>query len=214
VKHQAEPVAYLWWLVSRASGIVALILISLSVMIGLAMSSNALGRPGTKRILAKLHEHVAVTALLAIGGHGASLLGDHWLRPGLSGIAVPFAMAYRPAFTGIGIIGGYLALVLGPSFYLRRRIGARRWRRLHSLIAVAWMLSVVHAFGSGSDAHQLWLRVLALAPAIPIAYLFVVRIFKPTPSRQRHSVEHARRRPSAFSGARSFVAGSAMERSD
>jgi methionine sulfoxide reductase heme-binding subunit len=176
VKPQAAPIAYLWWLVSRASGIVALVLISLSVIMGLTMATKVLRRPGARRTLAKLHEHVALTALLAIGAHGLSLLGDHWLRPGLSGIALPFAMAYRPQFTGVGIIGGYLALVLGPSFYLRRRIGARRWRRLHGLIAIAWLLSAVHALGAGSDAQQLWLRALVFFPAVPIAYLFVLRV--------------------------------------
>src|SRR5581483_11686966 len=121
----------MWWLVSRASGIVALALVSLSVVIGLAMATKVIRRPGLKRACVRLHEHVALIALLAIAVHGLALLGDRWLRPGLRGIAVPFAISYRPQFTGLGIIAGYLALLLGPSFYVRRRIGARRWRQLH-----------------------------------------------------------------------------------
>ena len=45
---------------------------------------------------------------------------------------MPFAMGYRPIVTGIGIIAGYLAALLGLSFYARRRIGARLWRRAHA----------------------------------------------------------------------------------
>ena len=148
---RAEPLHYLWWLVSRASGIVALLLISLSVLMGLAMATKILRRPGLKRGAARMHELVALIALVAIGLHGASLLGDHWLKPGVRGIALPFAMSYRPQFTGVGIIAGYLALLLGPSFYLRRRIGARRWRKLHRMTALAWLLSVLHTLGAGSD---------------------------------------------------------------
>lgn len=186
MRRQAEPIHFLWWLVSRASGIVALVLISLSVIMGLAMAAKILGRPGVKRTVAKLHEHVALTALLAIAAHGLSLLGDHWLNPGWAGITVPFALAYRPQFTGIGIIGGYLALLLGPSFYLRRRIGARRWRRLHTLIFATWILCAAHALGAGSDAQRLWLRAIVVVPAVPIAYLFALRVL-------RGDVKHARK---------------------
>jgi methionine sulfoxide reductase heme-binding subunit len=178
VRRQAEPISFLWWLVSRASGIVALVLISLSVIMGLAMATRILARPGAKRTLAKLHEHVALTALLAIGAHGLSLLGDQWLRPGWAGITVPFALGYRPQYTGIGIVGGYMAVLLGPSFYLRRRIGARRWRRLHTLIFVSWLLCAAHTLGAGSDAQRLWLRAIVFVPAVPIAYLLVLRLLR------------------------------------
>ncbi len=187
----AQPINYLWWLVSRASGIVALCLISLSVILGLAMAAKVLSRPGLKRGAMKLHEHVALTGLLAIGGHGLSLLGDHWLKPGWGGITIPFAMSYKPQFTGVGIIAGYLALLLGPSFYLRRRIGARRWRRLHSLIALAWLASAIHALGAGSDAHKLWLQAIVVAPVIPIVYLLVLRLLKPERSHSRVAPERS-----------------------
>lgn len=198
MRRQAEPIHFLWWLVSRASGIVALVLISLSVIMGLAMAARVFGRSGAKRAVAKLHEHVALTALLAIGAHGLSLLGDHWLKPGWVGITVPFALTYRSTFTGIGIIGGYLALLLGPSFYLRRRIGARRWRRLHTLIFVTWILSAAHTLGAGSDAQRVWLRAIVVMPAVPIAYLFALRVLRGDAKRARKA---AAPRTSATSGA-------------
>ena len=187
----ARPIDCIWWLVSRASGIVALVLITLSVLIGLAMAAKLLRRPGLKRSLIKLHEHVALTALLAIGAHGVALLGDQWLKPGWRGITIPFALSYRPQFTALGIIAGYIALLLGPSFYLRRRIGTRRWRRLHSLILVVWVLSAVHTLGTGSDARTLWLRLLVLAPGVAVIYLVVLRILKPENQTRR---EKPRRR--------------------
>jgi sulfoxide reductase heme-binding subunit YedZ len=158
--------------------VVALILISVSVLLGLAMAAKMVRRPGVKRSMVRLHEHVALAALLAIAAHGLALLGDAWLRPGLRGIAVPFAMSYRPTFTGLGIIGGYLAFLLGPSFYLRRRIGARRWRALHRGTIAIWLLSAVHTLGAGSDAHTVWLRVVVLVPLAPIVYLLVLRLMR------------------------------------
>jgi hypothetical protein len=90
-----------------------------------------------------------------------------------------------PRFHGGGHHRRYIALALGPSFYLRRRIGARRWRGLHRATVVAWLLAVVHALGSGSDATTTWLRIIVLAPTVPIAYLLVLRILRPKPSAAR-----------------------------
>jgi sulfoxide reductase heme-binding subunit YedZ len=173
------PLHVIWWLVSRASGVIALVLISLSVIMGLAMAAKVLRRPALKRAVVRLHEHVALIALAAIAIHGAALLGDTWLKPGLRGITVPFALSYRPAFTGAGIIAGYLAVLVGPSFYIRRRIGAKRWRALHRATALVWILAVVHALGSGSDAAAVWLRAVVLVPAVPIVYLLVLRGLSP-----------------------------------
>ena len=117
-----------WWLAGRASGVVALALVTLSVGIGLTMSARLMRRPGLARRLTAVHEQAALAGLVAIAVHGLTLLGDPWLHPGLSGITVPFAAAYRPFWTGLGIIGGWLAAVLGLSFYVRRWIGPRLWR--------------------------------------------------------------------------------------
>ena len=82
---KAQPTQLIWWLISRASGIVAVVLISLSVLMGLAMAARLL-RPAHKRAVVRLHEYVAVLSLVAIAVHGVTLLGDTWLKPGVTGI--------------------------------------------------------------------------------------------------------------------------------
>jgi sulfoxide reductase heme-binding subunit YedZ len=81
-----------------------------------------------------------------------TLLGDSWLNPGPGGIALPFTMAYRPLWTGSGIIAGWLAALLGLTFYLRRWIGARLWRRAHRLTVVGFGLAIAHTIGAGTDS--------------------------------------------------------------
>jgi sulfoxide reductase heme-binding subunit YedZ len=196
-----DPTRVIWWLVSRASGVLALVLISLSVLIGLAMATKVLRRPGLKRVCIRLHEHIALIALVAIAVHGLALLGDHWLKPGLRGIAVPFALSYKTQFTGLGIIAGYLAVVLGPSFYLRRRIGARRWRQLHRATVIVWVLVVVHTLGAGSDGTSMWLRGIVLVSGVPIVYLLVLRVLQ--------GDTRVRRAPSRPADARSAAVQSA-----
>jgi len=172
-----DPTHYIWWLLSRSAGIVALTLVSFSVLIGLTMSTKILKRPGLGRKLVRLHEHVALVALAAMVVHGATLLGDPWMKVGIKGAVVPFTMSYRPLYTGLGIVAAYLAGLLGLSFYARRRIGARLWRKLHRATAAVWVLGIVHTLGAGSDASTVWLRVVMLVTGAPIVFLLLVRIF-------------------------------------
>lgn len=180
-----DPANYLWWLVSRAAGIVALTLISLSVLIGLTMATKILRRPGLPRKLARLHEHLALVALGAIGVHGVTLLGDHWLHPSVGALLVPFTLGYRPIFTGLGIIAGYLAALFALSFYVRRQIGARLWRKLHRGTVVVWILGVVHTIGAGTDATTPWLRLMMLLTGAPIVFLALLRILHREPPARR-----------------------------
>jgi methionine sulfoxide reductase heme-binding subunit len=164
---------HLFWITSRAAGGAALLLASASVALGLMMSSKR--KSPNKRDLRALHEALSLTTLAMVALHGLALLGDAFLNPGLTGIAVPFASAYRPVWTGLGIIAGYGLGALGLSYYLRDHIGAARWRRVHRLTAVFWLLAIVHTIGAGSDASQVWFLAISGALVIPAALLLALR---------------------------------------
>src|SRR5215204_4640243 len=132
-----NPVDHTWWLASRASGIVAMILITASVLIGLTLSTRVLKGPGLSRWLAAAHEQAALGGLVAIALHGVTLLGAPFLQPGVTGITVPCAMDYETLWGGIGIVGGYMAALTGLTCYAKKRVGVARWRELHRLTIVA-----------------------------------------------------------------------------
>jgi sulfoxide reductase heme-binding subunit YedZ len=169
-----NPADHAWWLASRASGIVAILTLSGSVLLGLVLSTRVVRGPGLPKWVSTAHEQSALTALVAIALHGVTLLGDPFLRASLADITIPFQSDYRPLYTGLGVVGGYLAAALGLSFYVRKRIGAARWRKLHRLTIVAYALAVVHTIGAGTDSG--WLNYVVLTPAGPIAVLFVQRL--------------------------------------
>jgi len=166
-----DPLDYGWWLASRSAGIVAYLLLSAAVLLGLAMALR-IGSPRVRRASRGIHEQLALVALGATAAHGLLLLADPWLRPGLSGLLVPFASGYRPFWTGLGVLGGYLAAGLSFTYYARARLGARRWRKAHRFIPVAWAMAALHVAGAGTDAVSLWLQVpLALTAALVLALL-------------------------------------------
>jgi sulfoxide reductase heme-binding subunit YedZ len=165
-----------WWLASRASGLVALGLVTISVALGLTMAGRLSKKPGANRALSAIHEQTAVTGLVAIAVHGLTLLGDPWLHPGPGGISIPFVIDYRPLWTGLGIIGGWLAAVLGLSFYMRKRIGPRLWRKAHRATIIVFALGVAHTLGAGTDAASPWLFYPLILVSAWIAVLFAARV--------------------------------------
>jgi sulfoxide reductase heme-binding subunit YedZ len=164
---------HLFWITSRASGCAAVLLASASVAVGLMMSSRR--ATANKRDLRAVHEALSLTTLAMVALHGLSLLGDPYLNPGLAGTAIPFVGFYRPLWTGLGIVAGYGLGALGLTYYLRDRIGAARWRRLHRLTAIFWLAAVAHTIGAGSDAAQWWFLGLSAALVIPAGALLILR---------------------------------------
>ena len=170
-----DPSEHVFWLASRAAGVVALLLVSLSVGLGLALSGRITVRPGARAALRDLHQAVALSSLGAIAAHGGLLLGDAYLRPGLAGVLLPFQMQSQPVWTGIGILAGWLAMIVGLSFYVRRWITVGVWRWLHRWTLAVYVMALAHAFGSGTDAGAPWLLAIVALTALPIVFLATYR---------------------------------------
>jgi methionine sulfoxide reductase heme-binding subunit len=187
-----DPGQHIFWIASRSLGVVALMLAALSVGLGLAMSGRLVKGAEPRGRLKQLHEATALASLIAIAGHGLALLGDSYLHPGLSGISIPFAVSYRSFWTGLGILGGYLAAILGLTYYVRGWIGPKLWRRLHRWTLVVYLLGAVHTIGAGTDAGTPWLIAILVATAAPIALLAAIRWLPPSASpptrRRRHRI--------------------------
>ena len=167
---------YGWWLASRASGIAALVFLTLSVFLGLMMASKVMRRPTVRRWATAVHEQSSLAAIFAITVHGVTLIADPWLKPGVTGILIPFTMDYRPIYTGIGTIAGILAIFLGLSFYARRDIGSKLWRNLHRATVIVYAMAIIHTLGAGTDASALWMKWWLLITTPPIVLLFIYRV--------------------------------------
>lgn len=171
----AVPIA---WLVARAAGLVAFGLLTLSVWLGLGMSTRLLG-PKRQKALLGLHRTLVWTALAMLGLHGTALLFDPFLHFGPAAALVPFAAPWKPGAVAMGIVAGWLSLTLAASFRLRKVIGQKGWRRLHYASFVAFALALGHALLVGTDLHGLRGPVLALVAAGPVLWLGFYRLLVP-----------------------------------
>jgi methionine sulfoxide reductase heme-binding subunit len=168
------PSEDLFWITSRAAGTAALVLSSLTVSAGLTMGAKMLKRSGPDRRI--IHETLSLSVMVAIAIHGLSLLGDKWLHPSLLQVTIPFLASYKTLTTSIGIVAGWAFVFLGLSYYLRRRIGQKRWQLIHRFTLLAWALGLVHAFTTGTDAGKTWFIALIVLTAAPALVLLPIRI--------------------------------------
>ncbi len=181
-----EVSTHLFWITSRAAGTTALVLASTTVCMGLAMGM----RPGASaKVRAperrSIHESLALATMVAIVVHGLSLIGDSYLRASLIDVTVPFVSSYKTLPTSLGILAGWGLVFFGVSYYLRRRIGVKRWRVIHRLTVVAWLAGVVHTFTEGTDAGQPWFIALVALPIAAGAALLAARLVPLMCSRAR-----------------------------
>jgi len=193
-----EVSTHLFWLTSRAAGTTALVLSSLAVSMGLVLGISARGRTLLPALSAPerrgIHEALALATMVAIAIHGLSLVGDSYLHPSLVDVTLPFVSSYKTLPTSLGIIAGWGLTLLGLSYYARRRIGMRRWRVLHRLTVLAWILGVVHTFTEGTDAGQPWFIALMLLPLLACAALLLTRLTGRAPG---HALPRGNPEPSA-----------------
>jgi sulfoxide reductase heme-binding subunit YedZ len=173
---------HFFWITSRAAGTMALLFSSVAVAVGLTMGNNLLkGRGPDLRVT---HEALSLATIVALVVHAVSLLGDSFLHPSLADIAIPFVSGYMTLWTTLGIVAGWMMIILGLSFYARARIGQQRWRKLHRFTALAWVLGLAHSFGEGTDAGQMWFLVATGVVALPAAALLVARLSGGRPAPQ------------------------------
>lgn len=170
-----EPKAF--WYLSRASAMVAYVLLWLSMIMGLLMT-NRLARtwPGVAQAL-DLHQHVGLLGLAFSLFHVLILLGDQYIGYTLRQLFTPFAStAYHPIAVGLGQIGLY---IMGPvilSFYVRRWIGQRAWRAVHFLSFALFLLALGHGLLSGSDSGVAWIQDLYWISGGSVLFLTVYRV--------------------------------------
>ena len=162
-----------FWITSRAAGLVALLAASLAVALGLMMSTRMRTKLGDLRVI---HESLSLATMVALAVHALSLLGDSYLSPSLADVTIPFASSYERLWMGVGLIAGWMFVILGLSYYVRGRIGPARWRKLHRFTALAWVLGVGHALMMGTDAGAAWFLVAAALVVIPAGALLIHRL--------------------------------------
>ena len=166
-----------YWYLSRAAGVVAYLLLWGSVAWGLLLSSK-IGKGRIRPpVLLDAHQFLSSLAIGFALFHGLILMGDHYLSFPLSAVLVPFAGSYKPALVAAGQIGLWLSVLVMASFYVRKRIGQKRWRTLHYTSFVGFWIVLLHSVFIGSESGQPLLAATYVVTAGSVLFLTFYRIF-------------------------------------
>lgn len=149
------------WALGRGTGVVALVMFTVSLVLGIATRSGrsmlGVGRFG----VAELHRTAALTGTALIALHLGTLVLDPLAQLRLVDFVVPFLGAYRPIWLGLGTLAVDVLMVVTVVSLLRERVGPRVFRAVHWATYALWPMALVHALGNGSDSGTLWLRSVA-----------------------------------------------------
>ncbi len=191
--------ATLNWAIARAGGFTALLLLTLAVVAGLAMSIQWQSASRWPRLVNnELHNFLTLFATIFVSIHVLSVWIDPFTHFNWYEVFIPFMSSYRPFWTALGIISLYLGLAIGITTLLRPRIGYRWWRRLHIFTLLIYALVVLHGITSGSDTQTWWGVTIYAASLLAVCPFVAIRVLKQlrTPQKKRpvQSLATSRRR--------------------
>lgn len=172
-----------FWLLARASGLTAYVLLTLSVLVGLVVKSRPFAalKPAA---VTDLHRILAMLGLGALVGHAAALVLDSTVHVSIPGLFVPGLVSYRPVWTSFGVLAAELMVLVYASFSMRKRIGPKNWRRLHWATYAIFGAATVHGIAAGTDTTRPWAFALYVAAVGSVAVAATWRFLVP-PTRAR-----------------------------
>jgi hypothetical protein len=151
------------WYLTRGFGLVALILLTVSVVMGITQAVRY-ARPGLPRfVVSGLHRNASLLAVVVLAVHVATAVMDSYAPIRVVDVFIPFVSKYRPIWTGLGALALDLLAALVVTSLLRERLGYRAWRAVHWSAYACWPVAVVHGLGTGTDSRLGWVQALYLA---------------------------------------------------
>ena len=163
----------IWWYVTRASGIIAYLLLWFSTILGLAVTSKYLDGMLDRLFTYDFHEFISLLSVGFTLVHVIVLMLDQYMPYSLAQIMVPFISPYRPFWVGVGVIAFYMILLVTITFYMRNRIGTRAFRAIHVLSLAGYIGVTLHGYYSGTDTALPSMQILYDITGLAVLFLTV-----------------------------------------
>lgn len=166
------------WLAARATGVLSLVLVTITISLGIALSHPSQSQWRQSKRIFPWHESLWVFTLAFIGVHVASLVADPYAGVGIGGALIPGLSEYRSVPVALGVLSAYALLITALTARYTRFLPAGAWLRLHRLSIVVLVLGWTHGVLAGTDADALrpvyWGMALMVVSAAVYRY-WVVR---------------------------------------
>jgi sulfoxide reductase heme-binding subunit YedZ len=163
------------WYISRATGVVALLLLTLAVSLGLANAARLHSKRIPRFVVNSVHRNASLLAVVFAFLHVATVILDGYVPISVMTAVVPFSSSYKAVWLAFGTVSLDLFLAVLITSLLRKRIGNRVWRTVHWLAYLSWPDAVIHSVGIGTDAGSRWMLALTGGCVALVAAALAVR---------------------------------------
>jgi predicted ferric reductase len=167
-----------WWYATRSAGIVAWILLALSVLWGLALSTKVFGKRPRPNWLLDLHRFLGGLAVVFTAVHIVAILLDTFVNFTVLNVLVPFTGTWHPGAVAWGIVAMYALAAVEITSLLRNRLSKRAWRSTHYLSFPLFALATIHALTAGTDRHTFLLRAALAISVLAVVMLTAIRVWQ------------------------------------
>ncbi|MGA3152825.1 MAG: ferric reductase-like transmembrane domain-containing protein [Streptosporangiaceae bacterium] len=157
------------WYATRATGVVALVLLTITVALGVAGTARFTSPRWPRVITAGLHRNIALLVVAFVAVHVLTTVLDSFTSISIVSAVIPFSSSYRTLWLGLGTIAFDLLLALAVTSLLRDRLPYRAWRGVHWLAYASWPIALWHGLGTGTDSKLSWLLALDAACVLVVA---------------------------------------------
>jgi len=151
------------WYLSRAAGIVTLLLLTCVTALGIMTATRVGGKPLPRFAVAELHRRLALLTMVFLGLHIVTTVIDTYVPTGYLAIIIPFASKYKTLWVAFGTVAFDLLVAVMVTSLLRQRISHDAWRAVHWLSYLAWPIALLHTIFIGSDVKYGWMDLLVAA---------------------------------------------------
>lgn len=156
----------LLWFANRGTGIVLMVLLTGTTLLGLLATRGDAGRRLPRFVTQSIHRNLSLLSLALLAAHVAAAVLDEYVDIRWWQAVVPFGGTYKPFYLALGTMALDLMVVVVVTSLLRHRLRHRPWHVLHLTAYGAWALSVLHGFGIGTDSGSSlmwWLTIGCVA---------------------------------------------------
>jgi sulfoxide reductase heme-binding subunit YedZ len=152
----------LLWYVSRATGSVAMVLMTAVLVLGLITSGRRRPTGSQATIVMAMHRWLSLGLVAFLGVHVVTAVVETYVDIGWLSALVPFTSGYAPWQVGLGTLAVDVLIAVMATSLLRHRISESAWRTVHVLSYAMWPLALLHGFVLGTSDQPL-LRGVTMA---------------------------------------------------
>lgn len=144
------------WYFARATGLVALVLLTAIVVLGVLGPLRVSSERWPRFAIRTLHRDISLLAMLVIAIHVVTIVLDTYVHVPLSSAILPWGSSFDPLWVGLGALAFDLMIAIVVTSLLRRRLGYGTWRFVHWFAYLSWPLAVAHGLATGTDSGAAW----------------------------------------------------------